>query len=84
MSRGQRTDDVLASAQRNPGTLTNQPERIARLRAMVEDGASIREIQRSLNMGHNTILKYAPDAGWPAGGPKGQKSLRRLEKAVGL
>lgn len=73
---------TVVSAQRNSRTLVNQPARVQQLRMMVADGVSLNEIKRSLGMGHATIRKYAPNAGWTKAGQAGQKSLRRLEKEV--
>ena len=77
------TASVSLQTRNRQGTAL-KPERIAQLRAMVDDGVPIREIKLSLNMGHTTIKKYAPDAGWPPGAPAGIKKLKQLEKEVGL
>lgn len=75
---------TVESARRNRQTLSNQPERLARLRRMVGDGASITEISQTLHMSTRTINKYCPGAGWPVGAPPGQKVLARMKAQVGL
>lgn len=72
------------SAQRNRNTLINQPERMKQLRMMVDDGAPINEIKRTLAMEYKTIKKYAPDAGWAPGSPPGIKEVRKMKRSLGL
>lgn len=77
-----RRGGTVASAQRNRRTLINQPERMQQLRALVEDGASLREIKRTMGVGNQIVKRYFPEAGWPVGAPKGTAGLRKLERAV--
>lgn len=42
-------------------------ERLEAVRRMVEDGASVNEIQRTLHVWRPTIIKYFPEARWSRG-----------------
>ena len=40
------------------------PERLAQIKALLDDGCSNREITKTLHVGDKTIKKYFPESGW--------------------
>ena len=57
-------------------------EHFAAMKAMVEDGASLNEIMRTLGSDHRTIKKYFPDAGWTKEQGMERKRLEKRAYAV--
>ncbi|MFT4471402.1 helix-turn-helix domain-containing protein [Arthrobacter sulfonylureivorans] len=50
-------------------------EKLARARALIEDGASHKEVLQTLGMGWQTLSKYFPGTGW-TNVQKGQHAAR--------
>lgn len=40
------------------------PERLAEAKALLDDGAPIREVERSLHMSRGTVKRHFPGVGW--------------------
>lgn len=59
------------------------PQLKARIKEMLDDGASISEVSRTLGCTHETIKRHFPDAGWdPRTVGEYARMMRTLKKAL--
>ena len=57
-------------------------DRLATIKEMLDDGASVNETSRTLGVCHKTIKHYVPGAGWGRGGGSIAGEYRKLSKRL--